>query len=127
MKKTLLKTKKIISLFFTFLMILTTVSLPAINSYAGGGIDDVIRYNDWQFFFLEDGTIDIEGYSGDLREITIPNNILGYKVTSIGTMDASFADFYNLTSITIPESVTKIGVDGYAYPDLSRYVMIAKS
>ena len=39
--------------------------------------------------------------------VTIPSNLSGYPVTSIGNY--AFRDCYELTSITIPDSVTSIG------------------
>jgi Flp pilus assembly protein protease CpaA len=54
------------------------------------------------------GTITIDGYIGSGGAITIPATINGLPVTSIG--NRAFGSCTNLTSITIPNSVTSIGM-----------------
>ena len=56
---------------------------------------------------LEDGTVEITGYSGEDTVVVIPDEIDGRKVTSIGCK--AFKECSGLTEITIPESVTSIG------------------
>lgn len=60
-----------------------------------------------QYKVLDNGTIEISGYSGEEAEIVIPETIDGKKVSSIG--NSAFWDCSGLTSITIPNSVTSIG------------------
>jgi BspA type Leucine rich repeat region (6 copies) len=55
-----------------------------------------------------DGSANIVAYAGPPWVVTIPTNINGLIVTSIG--QGAFASDYNLTSVTIPNSVTSIGV-----------------
>ena len=62
---------------------------------------------DYEYTILDDGTAGITKYEGYDIEIVIPSELNGYKVTSIGNY--AFECCYNLTSITIPESVTSIG------------------
>ena len=61
---------------------------------------------------LEDGTVEITGYSGEDTVLVIPDEIDGKRVTSIG----SYAFFVcsGLTEITIPEGVTSIGDFAFA-------------
>lgn len=54
-----------------------------------------------------DNTITITGYTGSGGDVTIPGTINGYRVTAIG--DNAFYLRTNLTSVTIPASVTSIG------------------
>ena len=65
--------------------------------------DDVSGF---EYEVKDDGTIEIIGYSGAEADITIPSTINGATVTSIA--DNAFADNKNLTSVTIPDSVTDI-------------------
>jgi hypothetical protein len=53
------------------------------------------------------GAITITGYTGPGGAVVIPATINGFPVISIG--DYAFSDIYNLTSVTIPNSVTSIG------------------
>ena len=58
-------------------------------------------------------TITITGYSGPGGDIGIPRTITGLPVVGIG--DYAFEDNGNLTSVTIPASVTNIGGYGVFY------------
>ena len=57
-------------------------------------------------FTTNNGSITITGYTGSNSVIVIPDTTNGYPVTSIG--DNAF-DSPNLTSVTIPGSITSIG------------------
>ena len=74
------------------------------------------NFGDYYYIVLDDGTVEITGYSGSGTEAIIPSEIDGRKVTSIGysAFEAMSHDSYqppstNLTSITIPDGVTRIG------------------
>ncbi len=60
---------------------------------------------------LEDGTLEIIGYSGDESDLVIPAEINGKKVTAIASEAFQFCD--NLQSVTIPYGVTTIGEDAF--------------
>lgn len=64
-------------------------------------------YGDFNYTILDDGTIEIWRYSGNDTEITIPCEINGTKVTSIG--DWTFSGCISLTSISVLNGVTNIG------------------
>src|SRR5438067_7063128 len=53
------------------------------------------------------GTITITGYTGADAVVVIPSTTNGLPVTSLG--NKAFGDCSNLTSVTIPNSVTNIG------------------
>ena len=61
-----------------------------------------------QFTYItNNGTITITGFTGPGGDVTIPDTINGYPVTSIGNL--AFAYCTNLTGVTIGDSVTSIG------------------
>ena len=60
-----------------------------------------------------DGTITLAGYSGPPWGVTIPTNINGLTVTSIGPN--AFYRLLNLTSVVIPIGVTSIGVQAFEF------------
>ena len=53
---------------------------------------------------LEDGTIEIEGYTGDSEALVIPAQIDGKDVTVIG----GFANHDEITSVVIPDTVKEV-------------------
>ena len=55
---------------------------------------------------LSDGTLEISNYAGNSATYEIPGEIDGKKVVRIG--DSAFIDCTELTSVTIPDSVTDI-------------------
>ena len=63
-------------------------------------------YGDFEYSVLDDGTVEITGYSGSAEKVDIPEKIDGKSVTRIG-YDAF--KYSSLASITIPDSVTRIG------------------
>ncbi len=64
---------------------------------------------------LEDGTLEITGYTWDDTELVIPAEIDGKRVTRIG--EQAFDYYRSLTSIKLPAGLTSIG--GYAFADCS--------
>ena len=68
--------------------------------------DENFISGDYEYTFLDDGTVEISKYIGSDKEITIPDTIDGKKVTSIGT--CVFENCIGLESITIPENITNI-------------------
>ena len=72
----------------------------------------VYTSGDWKYVLLEDGTAEIAGYNGNATELTVPAEIDGYAVTSIG--DRAFFWCDSLTSITLPGSITSIGDNAFS-------------
>ena len=70
------------------------------------------RLADFTYFTLEDGTVTIEGYSGDPTKLEIPAEIDGKKVVSIA--EGAFTAQTKLEKITLPDSVTEIGPRAFA-------------
>jgi len=64
------------------------------------------------------GAITITGYTGSGGNLTIPGTIDGYPVTLIG--DYAFNDFHGvLSGVTMPNSVTGIGTQAFAFCNLT--------
>ena len=93
------KTRKIISLLLSILMIITSVPLMALNSFAASS-------GDYEYELLKDGTAQIKHYNGSETEIEIPSEIDGHRVTFISS--GAFKGCTSLTSVTIPDSITEI-------------------
>ncbi|SFB88073.1 leucine-rich repeat domain-containing protein, partial [Ruminococcus albus] len=75
-----------------------------------------LTFGDFEYTLLEDGTVEIARYIGSDTEVEIPAEINGAPVTSIGF--AAFEDYYDdfeITSIVIPDSVTKIDDSAFEY------------
>ena len=73
-------------------------------------------YGDFTYEEAKDG-ITITKYKGDKKKVVIPDKINGTEVISIG--DFAFDLCLNLTSITLPNSLTCIGSNGFATTDLT--------
>jgi hypothetical protein len=64
-----------------------------------------------------DGSINFAGYAGPPWAVTIPTNINGLTVTTIGhgAFNGLTIGLSNLTSVTIPGTITSIGEDAFEY------------
>ena len=62
--------------------------------------------NGWEYSRLDDGTLQIDGYSGSSTRLAIPQTIAGSRVTVVG--DSAFYDCSDLVSISIPDGITSI-------------------
>ena len=62
---------------------------------------------DYKYVLLDNGTAEIVKYTGKAETLTIPAELNGHCVTSIG--DSAFWGRTSLKSINIPDSVTSIG------------------
>lgn len=74
---------------------------------------------------LEDGTVEISGYKGDLWKVVIPAQIDGKAVTSIRKNAFNSCD--TIRSVVIPGTVTTIGKSAFAYCESLSSVTIPAS
>ena len=78
---------------------------------------------DYEYIVLEDDTAEIVGYSGSEESLIIPGELDGRVVTDIG--DWAFSWCESLTSIEIPDSVSKIGTNPFMGCDNLREIYIS--
>lgn len=60
----------------------------------------------WQYTTQTDDTVEITAYTGRRRYLTVPKELEGKKVTSIG--EGAFAENTRLRQVTLPDSLTQI-------------------
>lgn len=93
--------RKVISVFLALCMMISVIPLGVITATAETSGDF-----EYSVISEEEKTCAITKYNGTATELTIPSQLDGYTVTFIG--DYAFAECTSLTSITIPDSVTRI-------------------
>lgn len=71
-----------------------------------------LQGGDFRCTMLQNGTVSITEYIGTDTVVTVPDQIDGYTVTSIGNY--AFYRCATFTSITIPDSVTSIGYAAFS-------------
>ncbi len=91
---------------WTVCLLALAVLMLAVTAIAEEPQRKVITSGDWQYVVLEDGTAEIVIYTGKAETLTIPDTLDGKSVTSIG--DNAFYLLSDVTSITLPDSVTSI-------------------
>ena len=61
----------------------------------------------YRYVVLTDGMAEITGYSGSDKKLTVPDQLDGYPVVSIGSR--AFSGKHMLTGVTLPEGLTTLG------------------
>jgi hypothetical protein len=101
--------KKAVSLFVIFLLLVSALLagqevVPDELNQSEDSLPDGLEYE-----IVDGNSVTITEYTGEAETLNIPELIQGLPVTIIG--DYAFFNCGNLTSITIPSSVTVIGGD----------------
>lgn len=80
---------------------------------ASAAADEPVEYisGSYTYVLLEDGTAEFTRYTGISSDLTVPEALDGYRVTGNGTRAFSSCD--TLLSITVPDSVTRLGVNPF--------------
>lgn len=99
--------RKLALLTAAILMLLALA--PALAEEAAG------KDSPYEWTIKEDGTLEITGYTGSEADLTVPAEIGGIPVTSIGRW--AFESHGELVHVTLPEGLTAIG--GYAFASCS--------
>ena len=71
----------------------------------------MIKSGDYQYILLTDGTAELTNYTAYAEFLTVPAQIDGHAVVSIGR-DA-FTNSELLSNITLPDCLTTIGIDAF--------------
>ncbi len=80
---------------------------------------------DYDYILLRDGTVRITNYRGEDSTLVIPHELGGNIVSSIG--EQAFCYSYNLTDVTIPDSVTSIEDNAFLICDSLTSITIPDS
>ncbi len=67
---------------------------------------------DFEIKALDSTTAEITKYTGSDSELTVPKEIDGYEIVSIS--EGAFSKNKNISSVTIPDTVTEIGKNAFA-------------
>ena len=78
---------------------------------------------DYQYILLEDGTAEIKKYSGKAETLEIPDQLDGHRVTGIGQNVFFWRN--SLTSVTIPDSVTQVGINPFKNCDKLQTIRVS--
>src|SRR5450631_1550840 len=89
-------------ILFSLLLLAAPAAVQAQDAYSTNADGSIYTYST-----NADGSANIVAYAGPPWVVTIPTNINGLTVTTIGIN--AFYGYTSLTSVTIPGSVTSIG------------------
>lgn len=114
--KTLKKLNRLMAVILTVSMMFSAFTITTFTASAAETDSKVAgefyTSGDFDCKILDDGTAEIAKYVGTVSELTIPSELGGYTVTSIGANAFHYRHYdecLQLESVIIPESVTKIG------------------
>ena len=71
----------------------------------------MIKSGDYQYILLTDGTAELTNYTAYAEFLTVPAQIDGHAVASIGSEAFISSEF--LSSIILPDCLTTIGIDAF--------------
>lgn len=89
-----------------WLSVLLLIGIGATGCVRDAGEDSAFEYT------ITDGEAELTAYTGTQEQVEIPDSYEGHKVTSIGAR--AFYNCTNLKTVTIPDSVIRIGEEAFA-------------
>ena len=108
------KTKKIISLLLSVIMIMSVFTIVPFTAGAAEAEAAATAETDgdFEYIILEDNTAKVFKYQGENRDVNIPATLGGYTVTEIG----GYAFGFNTVAVnvTIPQTVANISSDAFS-------------
>lgn len=104
-QKTKKPLRRILSAILALCVFCTALPFTALNVQAAD--DTTYTSGDYEYRILEDGTVEITDYTGNVTNLTIPGELDGYKVTRIGYY--AFGESYWIKHIILPDGLTIIG------------------
>lgn len=109
--------KKVISFMLSLLML---VSISAGISFTVSADSS----GDFEYFVLDDGTAAVSAYSGLQKNVVIPSEIDGHKVSEVYNWCFQDSD---ITGVVIPEGVTVIGMNAFMACYSLKNIVLPKS
>jgi len=94
------------------------------SRYANGGVSAVANVPTYTYTTDENGNATITGYSGGFAALSLPATIDGHKVVAIG--ENAFKNRDELISVSLPATVTKVGVAAFCECDNLREINLPK-
>ncbi|MGN1433130.1 MAG: leucine-rich repeat protein [Ruminococcus sp.] len=112
-----MKKHKSSTILACLLVVAMLMTMLCIAPYTASAADEeetpVFTSGDYQYSLSDDGTAVIVKYTGTETSLTVPTELDGYKVTSIGGY--SFESNTSIESLTIPEGITTIGDNAFRF------------
>ncbi len=99
------RASRALALVLSLMLLLTMTAAPALAA------DSTADPPLFEYYDNGDGTAELTGYYGQEKQLEIPAEIDGKKITEIGWR--AFESHLNLESVTIPEGVTYIGKEAF--------------
>ncbi len=96
--------KKTLSLLLTLLIVSAMLPMTAVSVSAESGM---LTDGDYSYVVLDNGTAEIKKYNGAQTQITVPTELGGTEVSSIGAY--VYENNKTIESVTIPDGITTIG------------------
>ena len=107
-----------------FALLLTALLLTALS----GAAAETLTAGDYEYILLPDGTAEITRYSGVASALFVPVELDGHPVSAIGdyafssartlpyTKETMYSAYWqSLVTVTIPDSVTRVGKNPFLY------------
>ena len=104
--------KKVFKLLFAIICLLGSTSVSAYDFKVDGIYYEVVSMRDFTCKVVNNGTVDC--YTGDI-EIPATLSYDNTTWTVVGIGDDAFYECRSVTNVTIPNSVTKIGLNAFAW------------
>jgi len=98
-----------------FLFMLSMMTFSSVYSYGEFNRPEVFTSGEWLYTVQEDETVEIHRYKGKSAYVTIPEELDGKTVSSIGI--GAFSLAVNMMIVNIPDSITHIDANPFICPD----------